>query len=491
MKITSQKGDILKTDLDVRVVGIYEGEDWENSFILRLGEETGGKLKINAKKKEFDGSVGQLLSFPEYLIVGLGKPANLKLSLREISGLIYNQLQNMPVSSAAIELFGEDDEDFDPYFASKCITESLLLASYQFDAYKKPKTKNILENIVLIAEDGRDAIKAQKGIEMAEKIIDGVTVARDLVNTPSQDMSPIRLAQTAEQIAKMCSDIKLRVYNREQIEKKNMGAFLAVSQGSDHEPRLIHLIYKPQGAKKSIAIVGKGITFDSGGLSIKPAEAMQSMKCDMAGAASVLGIFASIARIKPKIEVHGIIAATDNMPSSKAMKPGDIVRASNKKTIEILNTDAEGRLTLADALVYAQKQEPDYLIDLATLTGACVVALGEEIAGVMGNDHQLVDYLRESALKSGEELWELPLFDRYSKLIESDVADLRNISSTRYGGTLTAGLFLKEFISDNQKWAHIDIAGPAFAERPLSSYLGKGATGYGVRTLINLIQNIK
>ncbi|MBU4315370.1 leucyl aminopeptidase [Patescibacteria group bacterium] len=490
MNITSQKGDILKTEADIRVVGIYEGEDWENAFISRLGEETGGKLKVNARKREFEGKTGQILSFPELLIVGLGKQEALSKSLREITGLVYGHLQNLPVTHVALELFGEDDDAYDPQATAQAMAEALLLASYQFDTYKKPKRKNIVEEIILIAEDGRDALKAQKGIEKAEMIIDGVTVARDLVNTPAQDMSPIRLAQTAEKIAKLCPDMRLRIFNREQIEKKNMGAFLAVAQGSESEPRLIHIIYKPEKAKKIIAIVGKGITFDSGGLSLKPANAMQSMKCDMAGSASVLGFFATIARIKPNIEIHGIIAATDNMPSAKAMKPGDIVRASNKKTIEILNTDAEGRLTLADALVYAQKQNPDYIIDLATLTGACVVALGEEIAGVMSNDSDLAHSLISSATSIGEELWELPLFARYSKLIESEIADLQNIATTPYGGTLTAGLFLKEFVEDDQKWAHIDIAGPAFAERPLSSYLGKGATGYGVRTLVKWIESL-
>jgi len=490
MNITSQKGDILKTEAEVRVVGIYEGEDWENSFIQRLGEETGGKLQINAKKKDFTGNAGQILSFPDLLIVGLGKSETLSTALREITGSVYSQLQSLPVTHVAFELFGEDDESFDPNQTAQLMTEALLLASYQFDTYKKPKQKNILEEIILIAEDGKDAIKAEKGIKKAKQIIDGVTVARDLVNTPAQDMNPIRLAQTAEHIAKLGSHIRVRVYNREQIEKKNMNAFLAVAQGSDVEPRLIHLTYKPEKAKKSIAIVGKGITFDSGGLSLKPADSMQSMKCDMAGAASVLGLFVVLAKLEPNIEVHGIIAATENMPSGKAMRPGDVVRAANKKTIEILNTDAEGRLTLADALVYAQKQKVDTVIDLATLTGACVVALGEEIAGVMSNNSDLAHKLIESATVVGEELWELPLFGRYAKLVESDIADLRNIATSRYGGTLTAGLFLKEFIEEGQKWAHIDIAGPAYAERPLSSYLGKGATGYGVRTLVKWVESL-
>lgn len=490
MNITAQKGDILSQNTDIRIVGIYEGENWENDFIQRLGEETGGKLKENAKKKEFEGKLGQILTFSDLLVVGLGKQEMLLGSLREVSGLIYNQLQILPVTSAAIELFGEDAEQFNAKLTGQKMAEALFLASYQFNTYKKPKQKNILDEIILVAEDGRDAIAAQKGIEKAEMLVDGVTVARDLVNTPAQDMKPIRLAQTAERIAGLSSHIRVRVYNREQIEKKNMNAFLAVAQGSDTEPRLIHLIYKPKKVKKTMAVVGKGITFDSGGLSIKPSNSMESMKCDMAGAATVLGLFAALARTEPNVEVHGIIAACENMPSGKAIRPGDIVRASNKKTIEILNTDAEGRLTLADALVYAQKQKPDYLIDLATLTGACVVALGEEISGIMGNDAELTNAIIEASKQTDESIWELPLYARYAKLIESDIADLRNISTTHYGGTLTAGLFLKEFIDDGQKWAHIDIAGPAYAERPMASYVKKGGTGFGVRTLIKWIESL-
>ncbi len=490
MKITAQKGDILTQEVDIRVVGIYEGENWENDFIQRLGEETGGKLKIGAKKKEFEGKVGQLLTYSGLLIVGLGKQEDLAKSIREVTGHIYQQLQALPVTKVAIELFGEDDESYNPNVTGQKIAESLLLAAYQFDTYKKPKQKNILEDVFLIAEDGRDANRAQKGIEKAEMLIDGVTVARDLVNTPGQDMKPTRLAQTAQKIAKMSSNIRVRVYNREQIEKKNMNAFLAVAQGSDAAPRLIHLIYKPEKSKKSVAIVGKGITFDSGGLSLRPAKPMETMKCDMAGAASVLGLFAILARTELNIEVHGIIPAAENMPSGKAIRPGDIIRAANKKTIEILNTDAEGRLLIADALVYAQKQKADYVVDLATLTGACMVALGEEIGAIMSNDTRLSQMLIEKAGESDEHLWEMPLYNKYSELLESDIADLRNVSTTRYGGTLTAALFLKEFINKDQKWAHIDIAGPAFAEKPISSYLGKGGTGFGVRTLLGWIESL-
>jgi leucyl aminopeptidase len=297
------------------------------------------------------------------------------------------------------------------------------------------------------------------------------------------------LVNSAKEIAKGKKDLKVRVYDKEQLEKMGAGGLLAVNQGSDHEPYLVHMVYKPEGnIKKKIAIVGKAVTFDSGGLSLKPAEYMMSMKCDMGGSAALLGLFSVIDNINPQVEVHGIFGAVENMPSGKAIRPGDVIKALNGKTIEILNTDAEGRVTLADTLSFAVKKKPDLIIDLATLTGACVVALGEEISGVMSNNPELANKILIAAASAGEKMWELPLEKNYKKLLKSDIADLKNIGG-RYGGALTAGLFLEEFV-DKTPWAHLDIAGPAYAERPINSYEKKGATGHGVRTLIEFIKAI-
>jgi leucyl aminopeptidase len=302
-------------------------------------------------------------------------------------------------------------------------------------------------------------------------------------------MTPVHLAEAATQVALASNGlVKVKILDRAECAKLKMGAFLAVAQGADHEPKFIHLTYtSPRPTKKVLAVVGKGVTFDSGGLSIKPADAMMTMKCDMAGAAAVIGFFATLARLKPRVNIHGVIAATENMVSGKAIRPGDIVHAANGKSIEILNTDAEGRLTLADAMTYVLKEKPDAMIDLATLTGACLVALGEEITGLMTNDKVLGKQVLDAALKAGEKMWELPLEPRYRDLINSDIADLRNIATSRYGGSLTAGLFLQEFV-ENTPWVHLDIAGPAYAERPMSSYLGKGGTGHGVRTLVEFVE---
>ncbi|MBT4857312.1 leucyl aminopeptidase [Candidatus Uhrbacteria bacterium] len=494
MEIAVVKGDILNTSAELIVVGLYMEENWENDFVLSLNECVGGKLKKKAQATDFNGKLGESLFFaagPEtssdyVLVVGLGAQNELNASsIRQITGSVFSTASRLRVKTVALELLGEDNDEVDAKINGRAIAEALLLARYEFNAYKETKKTIQVNAVTIVAEDGRDARKAERGVEEAVTVIDGVTVARDLVNTPAQDMNPERLAESAEQIAKLSNGrVKTRVYDREWCAKKKMGSFLAVAQGADTDPKFIHLIYKPTGKPKGkVALVGKGVTFDSGGLSLKPGKSMETMKCDMAGAAAVLGVFATLARTTPRVEVHGIIPATENMINGKAIRPGDVVRAMNGKTIEILNTDAEGRLILADALGYAAKLDPDYTIDLATLTGACVVALGEEISSLTANDDEFAQSLLAASSTAGEEMWQMPLYAPYRKLLESDIADVRNISTSRYGGSMTAALFLNEFVEDGMVWAHMDIAGPAFAERPIGSFLGKGGTGYGVRTL--------
>jgi leucyl aminopeptidase len=373
--------------------------------------------------------------------------------------------------------------------AAEAIATAALLADYTFETYKKGNPLKKIETLHVIVADGRMAQAMRKRVERATTIVSGITVARDLVNTPAQEMTPKHMAEAAQAVAKASGGlVKVKVLDRAACTKLKMGAYLAVAQGADHEPQFIHLTYtSPRPSKKSLALVGKGVTFDSGGLSLKPAEAMMSMKCDMAGGAAVIGFFATLASLKPRVNIHGVVAATENMVSGKSIRPGDIVHASNGKSIEILNTDAEGRLTLADAITYILKENPDAIIDLATLTGACVVALGEEITGLMSNDRALAKQVLDAAHQAGEKMWEMPLEPRYRDLIVSDIADLRNIPTSRYGGTLTAGLFIQEFV-DNKPWVHLDIAGPAYAERPMNSYLGKGGTGHGIRTLVEFVE---
>jgi leucyl aminopeptidase len=352
---------------------------------------------------------------------------------------------------------------------------------------RKPST------LVIMTADPSSIRWIEKGIVLGEAYSRATVYARDLVNEPASRMTPAHLRTHAERITANDKNIKLKILDATDCEKLGMGAFLAVAKGSDEPPYFFHMVYRPKRSNKThkkVAFIGKGLTFDSGGLSLKPTEHMETMKCDMAGAAVVIGVFSVLSDISPNVEVHGLIAACENMPSGKAMRPGDIVTAMNGKSIEILNTDAEGRLTLADALAYAAKKiKPDCMIDIATLTGACMVALGTDVAGLMTNEDKFFEQIKKAAATAGEPIWRLPLPDDYAPLVVGDYADLRNTSRAKYGGALTAGLFLKEFAGD-VPWAHLDIAGPAFAERDVNPYMNKGGTGYGVRTMLNWLNNL-
>jgi leucyl aminopeptidase len=310
-------------------------------------------------------------------------------------------------------------------------------------------------------------------------------LARDFVNSPANDVHPTYLAKVAADIAKEAK-LGLKVFDRADCQKMGMGLFLGVAAGSQQPPKFIHLAYTPAGrSRRRVAVIGKGITFDSGGLDLKSADGMLRMKNDMSGAAAVLAIMRALPKLSPRIEVHGLIAATENMPSGSAIRPGDVLRAMNGTTVEIGNTDAEGRLTLADAMCYAtDKLRADEIVDMATLTGACVVALGPLCSGLFANNQDLADRLLAAAEDAGERVWQLPLIDEYRDNLKSDVADMNNVGP-RGGGAITAGLFLKEFAGD-RPWAHLDIAGPAFVEKDTPTG-PKGATGAPVRTILRYL----
>ena len=327
----------------------------------------------------------------------------------------------------------------------------------------------------------------RNAIEKAKNIAFGVNFARDLVNLPGGDLTPVAFARKASQIAKE-KMLSVKVLDGPAIKKAKMGGILGVNRGSTQQPRFVQLTYRPQKPSgKHIVLVGKGVTFDAGGLSIKSAVGMSTMKCDMGGAAAVLGAMSALSSVAPSAKVTGLIPLTDNMLGGDATRPGDVLRIKNGKTVEVLNTDAEGRLILADALSVASQMKADAIIDLATLTGACMVALGSQYAGLMGTDSGLIKRIEDASGETGEEVWHLPLPKEYRSQLDSDVADVKNIGSN-WGGALTAGLFLKEFVSDEIPWAHIDIAGPAFADSPWGEH-SKGGTGFGVRLLINVIEN--
>jgi len=418
------------------------------------------------------------------LVVGLGKKEEVSLDLvRSAMATAWQSVKSKSISSVSVHVWGV--ELFGGREVAEAMTEAVRLADYRFGRYKKEKDHPIKQVALLV--DAKLFVAAQKGIVFGECLAKGTLVARDLVNTPGLHMSPSDLVEHAKKLTKGTSNVRMRVFDQAALERMGAGGILGVAKGSDHPPFLVHMVYAPtKKTKKKIAIVGKGVTFDSGGISIKPADYMMTMKCDMAGAADVIGLFSVLSDVQPSMEVHGIFATVENMPSGGALRPGDVIEIMNKKTVEVLNTDAEGRLILADALMYAHKLKPDAIIDLATLTGACVVALGEEITGVMSNTPALAQKILMAAARAGEKMWELPLEKNYRKLIQGDISDLKNIGG-RWGGTLTAGLFLQEFV-DKTPWAHLDIAGPAFAERDISALEKKGATGHGVRTLIRFLQ---
>jgi leucyl aminopeptidase len=326
-----------------------------------------------------------------------------------------------------------------------------------------------------------------RAVKLALDIFPGVSLARDLVNEPPSIATARYLGEQAERHCRG-RGLSVEVWNKKKIAAMNLAGLLAVNRGSTEEPRIIVIRYRPATrAKKKIALIGKGITFDSGGLSLKPAKSMETMKLDMAGGAAIIGAMSRLPELRLPVEVTGYIPTTDNLPSGSAQKPGDIIRYLNGKTIEVLNTDAEGRLILADGLALAARAKPDYMINLATLTGACMVALGTEVAGVFSNHQPLADALIRSGRESGEKLWQLPLVKEYRDEIKSSVADMKNIGGS-YGGAITAALILQEFV-DSVPWAHLDIAGPAFAEKEMLTS-PKGGTGFGVRTLLRFLATL-
>jgi len=367
------------------------------------------------------------------------------------------------------------------------VAEGLVLGAYRFAKYftgdRRPKSEIATATIALGAK-ARPGKAHQNAIDVGHGVARAVSLSRDLVNEPPNELYPARLASEAQRMAKEAG-LKCQVFDRKEIEKRGMKLLIAVGQGSVNEPRFVHISYTPKRAKKKLVFVGKGLTFDSGGLCIKPAPGMGEMKSDMAGAANVVGLMAAIAAVKPDVEVHGIIASAENMPDGNAYRPGDVFGSLDGKTVEIINTDAEGRLVLADALAYARALEPDVLIDNATLTGACVVALGKTCSGYYATTERIATQFGTAAKDAGEQFWRLPLLEDLKDQLKSDIADLKH-TGERWGGSITAALFLREFVGKCD-WIHADIAGPALGDRATSFY-SKGGTGHGVLTFLRFVE---
>ena len=419
---------------------------------------------------------------------GLGKAETLNgESFRAFAGKAVKFCidAGLPAMTLATPSAGALTIDAETIFES--LMEGACLGNHIFDRYKMEKEKKPVKQVVLMATATQK--KAYSALtKSVPAVCEGSLMAREWVTTPSNDKRPEAFAEMIQQAARS-TGLKIRIMDERWLEKQRFGAMLAVAQGSSAKPRLVTMVHAPKGAKKTVVLVGKGVTFDSGGINLKPSGSIETMKMDMSGAAAVAGTMLALARLKPKVKVVGVMPIVENMPSGTAIRPGDIIRSYAGKTIEIGNTDAEGRLILIDAMGWAIKQhKPDTLIDLATLTGACVVALGEKIAGVFSTDTELATAVVAAGEKTHERCWHLPLPEDYKELLKNDFADLNNVSSGRWGGAITAALFLSEFVGET-RWAHIDIAGPAWAKKA-SDYCGAGGTGFGVRLLCALIDKL-
>ena len=490
MQIKATDKALLDWTGDLLAVGIIEGETELSGDLATLDEKLGGAISESIADEEFEGKAGSSVvsrvggknPIRKIVIVGLGKSENLKLdSWRNAAAAIARLAKKEKTLGISLPQGSASASD-----TAQAITEAIILALHEDNRFKsEPESKEPkLETIELIGLSGQDEAIA-KGSTIAE----GVILARELVNAPANEVTPVTMAEIAQQLA---NDYGLEIEILEQTDcekfEQGMGAYIGVGLASEIPPKFIHLTYKPQGtAKRKVAIVGKSLTFDSGGLNLKPSgSGIETMKMDMGGGAATLGAAKAIAQLKPDTEVHFICAATENMISGTAMRPGDILKASNGKTIEVNNTDAEGRLTLADALVFAETLEVDAIVDLATLTGACIVALGNDIAGLWTGDDALATEMKQAAELAGEKFWQMPIEEKYFEGLKSPIADMKN-TGPRAGGSITAALFLKQFIKDTP-WMHLDIAGPVWSDSP-SGINNKGATGFPVRTLVNWVSS--
>jgi leucyl aminopeptidase len=461
-----------------------------------VDEALGGTLAATLAALGVTGEAGEVtkiatggrLAAPVLAAVGIGAPAGDDTPLdpdvlRRAAGEAVRALT--PASPAAgaaphriaLALPARD------YSEAAAVSLGALLGGYSFRRYRSKPDPGLA--LILIAGDSQSA----QAVHRAQVLADAVNLVRDLVNTGPSDLVPEALAATTQQVAK-AAGITVQVLDEQALADGGYGGILGVGQGSSHPPRLVRLEYAPPGAEKVLALAGKGITFDSGGLSLKPAKSMELMKSDMGGAAAVLGAMQAIAALGLNVKVVGYMPLAENMPSGTAQRPSDVLTIHGGTTVEVLNTDAEGRLVLADALAASAEDSPDVLVDIATLTGAQVVALGPRVAGVMANDDALRDAVVDAARRAGEPMWPMPLPEELRKGLDSQVADLANVAPDRNGGMLVAGLFLREFVPEGVRWAHLDIAGPAFNEGSPHGYTPKGGTGAAVRALVQLAEDI-
>jgi len=494
MQVEGSGGPYEQLDVQALAVAVFKNEKPDEGFMKKLDESSGGLVKSAVDAEEFSGKEGETAYFHllgndrlkarRLLLVGVGDNAEYSVAqASQMAGTAVRSLRSKNVKSIAVvtRVTGRERE------TAAAAVEGAFIALFEPDKYRTvDKEEKTIDRLVVVIE-GADQSVLDKGILSGKIIGESVNFTRDLANEPGAYMTPTDMAERARDVANEF-DLSIDVLDEARMEQEGMGSLLSVSHGSEQPAKLIVLKYTPPGFKEDnkelLAFVGKGVTFDSGGISLKPGENMELMKYDMTGGATVIGAMRAIAQLKPPIPVLGIAPCTENLPSGKATKPGDVVRAMTGKTIEVINTDAEGRLILADALAYAKKLGATRIIDMATLTGAVSIALGDVNAAVLGTDQNLIDEIIAAGREVGEKFWQLPLDKEYSKQIKSDIADIKNVGG-RKAGTITAAAFLKEF-AEGVAWAHLDIAGTAWGDEA-KPYRSKGPTGIALRTLIKIV----
>jgi leucyl aminopeptidase len=493
MKVSGSSKSLDKIDVQALAVAVFKDEKPNSGLLKSLDQAVGGMIAEVIKAEEFAAKEGETAYFHvsgkelkarRVLLIGCGDAAAYKAAkITQMAGSATRFLRSKNVKSIGIIPRADGDTEK----LAQTVVVGATMGLFEPDKYRKDKEKREIEAVTVIAE-GADEKALGRGAERGRIIGESINFTRDLANEPGAYMTPTIMADRAKKVAKEFG-LSVDILDQRQMEKLGMGSLLGVSRGSDEPPKLIVLKYQPSKSRSSkgelLALVGKGITFDSGGISLKPGENMELMKYDMTGAATVIGTMRAIAQLKPSVPVLGVAPCSENMPSGKATKPGDVLKAMTGKTIEVINTDAEGRLVLADAIAYAKKLGATKIIDMATLTGAVSIALGDVHTAILGTDQELIDQFIAAGKEVGERFWQLPLDDDYTKQIRSDIADIKNVGGKK-AGTITAAAFLKEFAEDTP-WAHLDIAGTAWGD-PATPYRSKGPTGVAVRTLIEFIE---
>lgn len=493
MEVKVVAGDITEVKVDAAVVNLFEGVKSPGGATGAVDRALDGAISRLIEQGEIKGKLNEVTLIhsmgkvaPErVLVLGLGKQEKFTLdTIRGVMATGCRFLSRVGAKRVSTIVHGAGVGGIAAENSAQAITEGSVLGLYKFRKHvtKEPEFGEIEE--LLIVERSQDRLPLlEEGVKKGSILAQATNLARDMVNQPANHMTPTDMARTAEAVAGEAG-LEFSVLERDDMERLGMGGLLGVAQGSRQQPKFIILKYgggEPGG--EALALIGKGLTFDSGGISIKPSERMDEMKGDMAGGAAVIAAMKAIAELKPRIDVVGLVPATENLPDGSALKPGDVLRAMNGKTIEVANTDAEGRLILADALSYANKQGFSPLVDVATLTGACIVALGNVCTGVLGNSRELVEKITRAGEEAGEKIWQLPLYDEYKEQNKSEVADIKNTGG-RYAGAITAAQFLAEF-SGSTPWVHLDIAGTSYLDKERGPFV-KGGTGVAVRTLVNL-----